>query len=113
MVGWHHQLNGYEFEQTPEDREGQGTLACYIYSPWGRRIGLDRVTEQQQSICSSTFVEKTVPFLLNFHIVFFLMWAIFSLYLTCHYTVSLLCWSPLSTVFCSSSDDLLMIPAEC
>ena len=28
MVGWHHQLNGYEFEQTPGDSEGQGSLVC-------------------------------------------------------------------------------------
>ena len=28
MVGWHHQLNGPEFEQTPGDGEGQGSLAC-------------------------------------------------------------------------------------
>ena len=35
MVGWHHRLNGPEFEQTPGDREGQGSLAhC---SPWGRK----------------------------------------------------------------------------
>ena len=27
-VGWHHGLNGHEFEQTPEDCEGQGSLAC-------------------------------------------------------------------------------------
>ena len=33
MVGWHHQLNGHEFEQTPGDSEGQGCLECY--SPWG------------------------------------------------------------------------------
>ena len=33
MVGWYHQLNGYEFEQTPGDSEGQGSLACC--SPWG------------------------------------------------------------------------------
>ena len=33
MVGWHHQLNGHEFEQTPRDSEGQGSLACF--SPWG------------------------------------------------------------------------------
>ena len=26
MVGWHHWLNGYEFEQTPGDSEGQGSL---------------------------------------------------------------------------------------
>ena len=33
MVGWHHWLNGQEFEQTPGDGEGQGSLACC--SPWG------------------------------------------------------------------------------
>ena len=33
-VGWYHQLNGHEFEQTSGDGEGQGSLAC----PWGQRI---------------------------------------------------------------------------
>ena len=33
MVGWRHQLNGHEFEQTPGDSEEQGSLACYC--PWG------------------------------------------------------------------------------
>ena len=33
MVGWHHWLDGHEFEQTPGDREGQGSLVCC--SPWG------------------------------------------------------------------------------
>ena len=28
MVGWYHWLNGYEFEQTPGEDEGQGRLAC-------------------------------------------------------------------------------------
>ena len=28
MVGWHHRLNGREFEQTQGDDEGQGSLAC-------------------------------------------------------------------------------------
>ena len=28
MVGWPHQLNGHEFEQTLGDSEGQGSLAC-------------------------------------------------------------------------------------
>ena len=32
MVGWHHELNGHEFEQTLGDSEGQGSLACC--SPW-------------------------------------------------------------------------------
>ena len=29
MVGWHHWLNGHEFEQAPGDHEGQRSLACY------------------------------------------------------------------------------------
>ena len=33
MVGWHHQLNGHEFEQAPGDGERQGSLVCC--SPWG------------------------------------------------------------------------------
>ena len=32
MVGWHHRLNGHEFEQAPGVGEGQGSLACC--SPW-------------------------------------------------------------------------------
>ena len=35
MVGWHHQLNEHEFEQTPGDGERQGGLACC--SPRGRK----------------------------------------------------------------------------
>ena len=29
MVGWHHQLNGHEFEQALVAGEGQGSLMCY------------------------------------------------------------------------------------
>ena len=35
MIEWHHQLNGHEFEQTPGDGEGQGSLA--YCSPWGHK----------------------------------------------------------------------------
>ena len=28
MVGWHHRLNGHEFEQTPGIGDGQGSLSC-------------------------------------------------------------------------------------
>ena len=35
MVGWHHQLNRHEFEQTPEDSEEQGSLECC--SLWGHK----------------------------------------------------------------------------
>ena len=43
MVGWHHQLNGLEFEQALEVGEGQGNLVCY--SPWGRK---ESDTSEQQ-----------------------------------------------------------------
>ena len=43
MVGWHHRLNGHEFEQALGIVDWQGSLACY--SPWGRRVGHDWVTE--------------------------------------------------------------------
>ena len=47
MVGWHHQLNGHEFEPASEDGEVQRSLACY--SPWGsQKIGYNLVTEQQE-----------------------------------------------------------------
>ena len=39
MVGWHHQLDGHEFEQAPEVGDGQGSLACC--SPWGHRVKHD------------------------------------------------------------------------
>ena len=35
MVGWHHPLDGHEFEQAVGDGEGQGSLACC--SPWSRK----------------------------------------------------------------------------
>ena len=35
MVGWHHRLDGHEFEQAPGDGERQGSVACC--SPWGRK----------------------------------------------------------------------------
>ena len=44
MVGWHYWLNGYQFEQTLGDSEGQRRLACC--SPWGHKE-LD-TTERRQ-----------------------------------------------------------------
>ena len=35
MVGWYHQLNGHEFEQTLGDGERQGSLVCC--GPWGHK----------------------------------------------------------------------------
>ena len=46
MVREHHRLSGHEFEQTPEDIEGQGSLVCC--SPWGHKE-----SEQQQKALSN------------------------------------------------------------
>ena len=35
MAGWHHQLDGREFEQAPGVGDGQGSLACC--RPWGHK----------------------------------------------------------------------------
>ena len=35
MVGWHHRLDGREFEYALGVADGQGSLGCYI--PWGRK----------------------------------------------------------------------------
>ena len=43
MAGWHHKLNGHEFERTLGDGEGQGSPMCC--SPWNGRVKPDLVTE--------------------------------------------------------------------
>ena len=35
MAGWHHRLNGHEFEQAPGVGDEQGSLACC--GPWGHK----------------------------------------------------------------------------
>ena len=54
MVGWHHRLNGHEFEQIPGDSEGQGRLACC--GPCGCRVRHDWVTEQLLLKLTNQFV---------------------------------------------------------
>ena len=46
MVGWHHWLNGHEFDQTLGDSEGEGSLACC--NSWDCRDRHALVTEHQQ-----------------------------------------------------------------
>ena len=48
MVGWHHWLNGHEFEQTPGDSEGQGGKPGVLQSMGSQRVSHDLATEQQQ-----------------------------------------------------------------
>ena len=71
MVGWHHQLNGHEFDQALGDGEGQGSLACC--SPWGRKesdtmkpvLGAKKVGETQKGKTSdlvNSFLQATQSF---------------------------------------------------
>ena len=60
MVGWHHQLDGYEFEQTLGVGDGQGSLVCC--SPWGCKESdttewLNWLSWCYMAECSSIFPE--------------------------------------------------------
>ena len=80
MVGWHHRLNGHEFEQVPGDSEGQGSLACC--SPWGHKesdmaqqlsnknirkiyLSCNFVICVQNYICYASILKKTWTFALE------------------------------------------------
>ena len=54
-AGWHHQLNGHEFEQTLKDSEGQGSLACC--SPRGCKES--EMTEQLNNNNRELFSKKS------------------------------------------------------
>ena len=49
MIRWHHQLDGHEFEQTPDDGEGQRSLVCC--SSWGHKESdtTQQLNQQQRS----------------------------------------------------------------
>ena len=47
MVGWYHQLNGHEFEQSPGDSEGQGSLVCC--SQWSPKAVLGTTQQLNNS----------------------------------------------------------------
>ena len=60
MVGWHHRLDGLEFEQTPGAGDGQGGLACCC--SWGHK-GSD--TAEQPNNYNKTGSPTVLPFLLS------------------------------------------------
>ena len=60
MVGWHHWLNGHEFEHTLGDSEGQGSLACC--SPWGCTKRLSKLLKvTNQKILKPEFYLSPIP----------------------------------------------------
>ena len=60
-AGWHHWLNGHEFDQTSRNSEGRGSLACC--SPWSHQLRQDWVTEQQIFSLNVFFLKTCYPIL--------------------------------------------------
>ena len=60
MVGWHHRLNGHEFQLASGDSEGQEYLACC--SPWGDKEldTTERLNNNNES--SEREIKETIPF---------------------------------------------------
>ena len=61
MVGWHHRVNGHEFEQALEDAKGQGSLVCC--SPWSHKES-DRTkwtTTRKVKKCVSLRAKSPLP----------------------------------------------------
>ena len=54
MVGWHHRLNGHEFEQALGESEGQGSLVCC--RPWGCKKSdtTERLNNNKENLLYST-----------------------------------------------------------
>ena len=73
MAGWHHRLNGHEFEQAPGNGERQGRLVCC--SPWGCKDS--DMTEQLKN--NNTFV--TLFLKKHVYILFIWIWVVGLLWL--------------------------------
>ena len=71
MVGWHHQLDGHEFEQTLGDSEGQGSLVSC--SPWGlQRVRHNLATEQQLYYLLPNIMKQAFCHIIQFSFLLFL-----------------------------------------
>ena len=66
-VGWHHWLDGHEFEQAPGVGDGQGGLACW--SPWGHKES--DTTEQLNWIRAELWGLGEIGIILSVYVFFF------------------------------------------
>ena len=58
MVGWHHWLDGNEFEQTPGDSEGLGGKSGTLQSMRLQRVGHHLATGQQISMRGKVYISQ-------------------------------------------------------
>ena len=61
MAGWHHRLSEHEFEQTPGDGEGQGSLA--YCSPYSRKEldTTEQLNNNNKNVSSSNAISTSLP----------------------------------------------------
>ena len=85
MVGWHHWLNGYEFEETLGNSEGQRNLACW--SSWGGRES-DTVSDWTTTTNHVTNIPWGSKYMdLHFLRRIFLTWTSFNFILFFNFTI--------------------------
>ena len=82
IIGWHHRLNGHEFDQAPGVGDGQGSLACC--SPWGHKesdmtekLTLSLFTSFVKWILLSLLLQTLLSYLIDSCVFFFLLQGIF------------------------------------
>ena len=64
IVGWHHRLNGHEFQPATGVGDGQGSLACCI--PWGHRVRHSRMTNTFAFILHYLYLSLLLNFVLHY-----------------------------------------------
>ena len=65
MVGWHHRLDGHEFEQALGVSDGQGSLVCC--SPWGCKE-VDMTEQLNNNNNNKTIAENSPKLLFYLHL---------------------------------------------
>ena len=58
MVGWHHRLDGHEFEQAPAVGDGQGSLVCYNPWDWKESDPTEQVNNNKEKKTYSSFIKS-------------------------------------------------------
>ena len=65
LVGWHHRLDGREFEQAPRVGDGQGVLVCC--SPWGHKES-DKTEAISRTHTDSILKSRDITLLTKVHL---------------------------------------------
>ena len=72
MVGWHHWLNGHDFEQALGNGEGREACCAAVYAETKRQTGLSDWTQQKMKEKQSSFLQLLLSCFLNFVLLLFI-----------------------------------------